>query len=100
MSLQKYFDSIKIGEVFSKNSRKIGKAVDKEWLIPDKLFYVLCKDEEGFNQWLPTPISVHKDYFLHFNCGCWYYESIARKVVREKMLNEDVTYTEEESYYL
>lgn len=100
LSLQKYFDSIKIEEVFSKNSRKIGKAVDKEWLIPDKLFYVLCKDEEGFNQWLPTPISVHKDYFLHFNCGCWYYESIARKAVREKMLNEAVTYTEEESYYL
>lgn len=100
LSLEEYFNVVDFNKIFSKNSNKIGLVVDKEWLIENKLFYVLCKDEKAFNQWMVLAIAIQNNFYLHYNCGCWYYESIARKQVRKQMLGEEVEFDIEEDYFM
>lgn len=95
LSIEEYYNSITIGGVFSKSSLKEGVVVDKEWIHEGVDFVVLAKDENAFFPWMPTPVLLKDSSFLHFNCGTYHLESIARKEIL-KMKGAKVDYTEEE----
>lgn len=99
MSIEEYFNNIKIGGIFSKNTRKIGIVVDKEWIKEGEVFVVLAKDENAFNPWMPSPIYIKDGFFVHRNGGAYYLESIARKVIKE-MKGEKVEYDDIEEAFM
>lgn len=96
LSIEEYYNNIRIGGIFSKNDFKTGVVIDKEWLDKGRSFVVLAKDEKAFFPWMPTPVLIKDGSFLHFNCGTYHLESIARKEIL-KMKGEKVEYTDEEN---
>ena len=99
MSIEEYYNNIKIGGIFSKNTRKIGVVVDKEWIKEGEVFVVLAKDENAFNPWMPSPVYIKDGFFIHRNGGAYYLESIARKVIKE-MKGEKVEYDDIEDAFM
>lgn len=95
LSIEEYYNNIQIGGIFSKNDLKTGVVIDKEWLDKGRSFVVLAKDGNAFFPWMPTPVLIKDGNFLHFNCGTYHLESIARKEIL-KMKGEKVKYTNEE----
>lgn len=97
--VEDYYNNIKIGGIFSKNTRKIGVVVDKEWIKEGEVFVVLAKDENAFNPWMPSPVYIKDGFFIHRNGGAYYLESIARKVIKE-MKGEKVEYDDIEDAFM
>lgn len=100
LSLEEYFSNIKEGLVFSKNTRKTGIVVGKEWIKEGKLFAVIAKDENAFNKWMPSAVFIKDGYFVHTNEGAYYLESIAQKIIRKNIKGEEVEFTEDEDAFL
>lgn len=99
LSIEDYYNNIKIGAIFSKNTRKTGTVVDKEWFDEGKAFIVLAKDDNAINPWMPSLIYVYDGFFIHYNAGAWHFESIARKKIKE-LRGEEVVYTDDEDIFM
>lgn len=99
LSIEEYYNNIEIGGIFSKNTRKTGVVVDKEWIKEGETFVVLAKDDNAFNPWMPSPVYIKDDAFIHRNGGAFHMESIARKVIKE-MKGEKVEYDDWEDIFM
>lgn len=100
-TMEDYYSNINIGDIFSKNNRGEGLVVKKKWIKIGYIFYVMVfNDAFEFNKWLPTSVKFENGFFLHGNLGAYHTIELADKIIRLRLLHEDIDFTAEEEAFL